>query len=220
MIVVRQGQRLYYVPPEQNGPMQWQVGAAPPSPQIQLLQPTLRELIVDALGKLVVAGVTFGVVYAGWNCFSGRMSALCIALIVGVQTIRRAIVLSPVKEHVSLSKKRACAVVVAGLFDLRKYITMRAVVRKEARRCVAHATSIADTGATGKSTRSTRAIADWQRKRVAGSYPAPTGVTPRFFFVHIYERVDIFRIQNCGVVGCAERRATSCFLAEAIRMPT
>jgi len=83
------------------------------------------------------------------------------------------------REHVSLSKKRACAVVVVGVFDLRNYIIMRAVVRKEARRCVAHATSIVDTAATGKSTRSIRAIADWQRKWASRNYVAPSKITPR-----------------------------------------
>ena len=71
MIVVPQGQRLYYVPPEQIGLMQWQVGAAPQTPQIRIQQPTLGELIVDVLGKLAVAGVAFGIVYAGCELLFG-----------------------------------------------------------------------------------------------------------------------------------------------------
>ena len=34
----------------------------------------------------------------------------------------------------------------------------------------------------------------------ARSYPAPSGITPRLFVVQINKRVDIFRIQNRGVV--------------------
>ncbi len=71
MIVVGQDQQFYYVPPQQNGPIQWQVGAAPPTPQIQLEQPTLGELIVDALGKLVIAGVALGGVYVGCELLFG-----------------------------------------------------------------------------------------------------------------------------------------------------
>lgn len=98
------------------------------------------------------------------------MSALCIALIVGVQTIRRAIVLSPGGEHVSGVRKQALAAVVVGVSDRQNCTTMPAVARKEAGRCAVHATSIADTAGTGLTSQSIRAIAAWQRKR---------GVLPR-----------------------------------------
>jgi hypothetical protein len=37
----------------------------------------------------------------------------------------------------------------------------------------------------------------------ARSYPAPSGITPPLFAVHINKRVDFFRSQHRGEVGCA-----------------
>ena len=98
--------------------------------------------------------------------YSGLRSALCIALNAVERIIRRGIVLSPGNEHVSRSRKQAVAAVVVGVSDPQKCITMPAVARKEARRCAVHATFIADTMATGITSRSTRAIAAWTHKTV------------------------------------------------------
>src|SRR5438034_11029539 len=63
--MIRQDQMPYYIPPEQYAPSLWQ------APQIQLQQPTVGELIVDLLGKLVVVGVGCAVVYAGFELLFG-----------------------------------------------------------------------------------------------------------------------------------------------------
>ena len=71
MTVIPQGLTLYYIPPEQFDPMRWQVAVAQLTPQIQLQQPTMGELIVDAVGKLMVAGAACVVVYAGCELLFG-----------------------------------------------------------------------------------------------------------------------------------------------------
>lgn len=104
------------------------------------------------------------------SCYSGWRSGLCTVLSVADRIILPGIVLSPVKERVWLSRRRAFVAVVVGVSDPQNCITMPAVARREARKCAVHATSIADTTATGITSRLTRAIADWQRNRVAFRY--------------------------------------------------
>lgn len=69
--MIWQGQMLNYIPPEQFNPMRCQVPAPPPTPQIQLQQPTFGEIIVDVLGKLVAVVFGCAVVYAGWEMLFG-----------------------------------------------------------------------------------------------------------------------------------------------------
>jgi hypothetical protein len=71
MLVVGQGQTLYYIPPEQFDPMRLQVVVGPQTPQIQLQQPKLGELIVDVLGKLMVVGFGCAIAYAGCEMLFG-----------------------------------------------------------------------------------------------------------------------------------------------------
>ena len=70
MTMMRQDQMPYYIPPQQFEPTQ-RFGAVAQVPQIRP-QPSLAEIIVDILGKLVVAGAVGAVVYAGWELLFGE----------------------------------------------------------------------------------------------------------------------------------------------------
>jgi hypothetical protein len=64
--MIGQGQAQYfYTPPQQFNPELWQV--AP----LQAQQPTVGELLVDLLGKVVVVGIGVAVVYAGCELLFG-----------------------------------------------------------------------------------------------------------------------------------------------------
>lgn len=69
-MMVRQDQMPYYVPPQQFDPAQWQMAVAPQ--QIQFQQPTLAEIIVDLLGKLVVVGAVGAAVCIGCEMLFGK----------------------------------------------------------------------------------------------------------------------------------------------------
>ena len=72
MIIARQGQTLYCIPPEQFDPMPWQVAVTPLGSQIQLQQPTLVERAAEALGKVVVVGGVFALTYAVCELLFGQ----------------------------------------------------------------------------------------------------------------------------------------------------
>ncbi len=56
MLVVRQGNKFYNIPPEEINPMRWE---APPVPPIQLQQPAAGKAIADLLGAAAVVGLGF-----------------------------------------------------------------------------------------------------------------------------------------------------------------
>ena len=70
MTMVRQDQMPYYIPPQQFDPTQW-FSAVAQVPQIWP-QPSLAEIIVDILGRLVVVGAMAAVVYAGCELLFGE----------------------------------------------------------------------------------------------------------------------------------------------------
>jgi len=78
MTMMRQDQMSYYIPPQQFEPTQ-RFGAVAQVPQIWP-QPSLAEIIVDILGKLVVAGAVVPLFTLAASCCSERKSRLRVVL--------------------------------------------------------------------------------------------------------------------------------------------